>query len=472
MSDPRPDDKTQVLARAPDVDLGAPVTTAPESAAQALAVGTRVGEFEVTGIIGAGGFGIVYLAQDLSLGRQVALKEYMPTALAMRGAGGGVELKSPRDADTFLLGLRSFVNEARLLAQFDHPSLVKVYRFWEANGTAYMVMPFYEGITLKQALRQAPAKPDEAWLQTLLNELLNALEIIHAAQCYHRDIAPDNILLLPSGRPVLLDFGAARRVLGDSSQALTVILKPGYAPLEQYADMPDVKQGAFTDIYALAAVVYCAVTGRPPAPSVARLMTDTVVPLAQLARDRYSDTFLRAIDRALAVKPADRPQTVAEFRQLLRAAGAGAAEGPGRLGQAGEGLSAVARRALESRLRPQAVEPHSLVFASGAADADLVIVETGHVLLATAWPPEAGLELALMGPGMAFGEVAFLNGMPRTAFAGTEDEPALLWRLSRADFDAWVQTHPHDGVVFMGKIAQMGTWRLGATTRQLRGALE
>src|SRR5918999_401773 len=134
-----------------------------------LPIGTRLGEFEIIDLIGEGGFGIVYLAYDHSLDRQVALKEYMPSALAHREDDGvTVVMRSDRHAETFAAGLRSFINEARLLAQFDHHSLVKVYRFWEANGTAYMVMPFYEGITLKQALSQLGGPPDEAWLKTLL----------------------------------------------------------------------------------------------------------------------------------------------------------------------------------------------------------------------------------------------------------------------------------------------------------------
>ena len=283
----------------------------------ALPVGTKIDEFEILDLIGIGGFGIVYLAHDHSLGRLVALKEYMPSSLAARIEGLTVAVKSARLAETFAIGLRSFVNEARMLAQFDNPSLVKVYRFWEDNGTAYMVMPFYEGITLKQALQKMPAPPTEAWLRGVIDPLLDALEVLHQANCFHRDIAPDNILLLNDGRPVLLDFGAARRVISDRTQALTVILKPGYAPLEQYAEVPHVKQGAWTDLYALAAVVYNAVTGRPPVPSVGRSINDTLVPLAKAAAGRYREPFLVAIDRALAVRPEDRPQSIPEFRALL-----------------------------------------------------------------------------------------------------------------------------------------------------------
>ncbi|HMW62846.1 protein kinase [Accumulibacter sp.] len=311
-------DKTWVLpAKAAPASPAAAAAIAVDKESNALSVGTMIGEFEITGLIGIGGFGIVYLAHDQSLGRNIALKEYMPASLAARIDGLTVSVQSDRLAETFAIGLRSFVNEARILAQFDHPALVKVYRFWEANGTAYMVMPFYEGITLKQALQKMPQAPSEDWLRAIINPLLDALEVIHRDNCFHRDIAPDNILLLADGRPLLLDFGAARRVISDRTQALTVILKPGYAPLEQYAEVPQVKQGAWTDIYAMAAVVYNAITGRPPMPSVARSMNDTMPPLSKVAAGRYSAGFLAAIDRALAVKPGDRPQTIAEWRTLL-----------------------------------------------------------------------------------------------------------------------------------------------------------
>jgi hypothetical protein len=300
-----------------DRTIVAPASAAGEDHGNALPVGTRLGEFEITGLIGEGGFGIVYLAYDHSLQRRVALKEYMPSALAARTQGMTVAVRSARHKETFEAGLRSFVNEARLLAQFDHPSLVKVYRFWEANGTAFMVMPFYEGPTLKQALKAMNGPPRQDWLEKLLAQLLDALEIIHRENCFHRDIAPDNILLLKDGRPLLLDFGAARRVIGDMTQALTVILKPGYAPLEQYAEVPHMKQGAWTDIYALAAVVYYAITGKAPVPSVGRMMNDTLAPLSQAAAGRYEERFLKAIDRALAVMPEARPQSVGELRDLL-----------------------------------------------------------------------------------------------------------------------------------------------------------
>jgi serine/threonine protein kinase len=285
--------------------------------ANALPIGHQLHEFEITGLVGEGGFGIVYLARDTQLQRTVAIKEYMPHSLASRAGDLSVNVRSERQRDTFNLGLRSFVNEARLLASFDHPALIKVYRFWEANGTAYMVMPYYQGPTLKGWLREQSQPPDEAWLKALLAPLLDALEAIHADHCYHRDIAPDNILLLGPSKPLLLDFGAARRVIGDATQALTVILKPGYAPVEQYAEVPSMKQGPWTDVYALCAVLYAAINGKAPPPSVGRLMKDDMMPLSQAAKGRYSPAFLQAIDAGLTVHPEQRPRDVAVLRERL-----------------------------------------------------------------------------------------------------------------------------------------------------------
>lgn len=291
-------------------------TTRPHN--DSLPLGTALMEYEIAGFVGQGGFGIVYLADDQSLQRRVAVKEYMPSQLAARDGLTQVSIRSAHHREAFEMGLRSFVNEARLLAQFDHPSLVKVFRFWEANGTAYMAMPYYEGITLKEELRRRGAPPSEAWLMSLLAPLTEALAVIHAQNCYHRDIAPDNIMLMAgSGRPVLLDFGAARRVIGDMTQALTVILKPGYAPLEQYAEMPHMSQGPWTDVYALAAVVHYAITGRTPPVAVSRVVRDDYAPLAQVAAGRYSERFLQAIDRALGLRPEERTASIAQFREEL-----------------------------------------------------------------------------------------------------------------------------------------------------------
>lgn len=308
----KPDDERTLIQ-------GAPFPNLPGEYADALPASTRLHEFEILSVIGQGGFGIVYLAHDLTLDRHVAIKEYMPSALATRTQSMTVSIRSDRHAETFAAGLRSFVNEARLLAQFDHPSLLKVYRFWEDHGTAYMVMPYYLGTTLGNQLNQLTGPPDEVWLKALLSPLLDALAMLHAARCFHRDIAPDNILILPDGRPLLLDFGAARRVIGDMTQALTVILKTGFAPIEQYGAMPNLSQGAWTDLYALGSVVELAITGRTPPQAIARFLADKREPLGVLAAGRYSHAFLTAIDCSLAVLPQNRPQSVEALRALMDA---------------------------------------------------------------------------------------------------------------------------------------------------------
>jgi serine/threonine protein kinase len=288
-----------------------------EFSVNVLPVGTHLGEFEIKGLIGEGGFGIVYLAYDHSLERQVALKEYMPSGLATRTTKMAVSVRSQKKMDTFTAGLKSFINEARMLAQFDSPALVKVHSFWEGNGTAYMVMPYYEGMTLKQALQTHKIQPTEGWIRMLLADLCDAIDILHRAHCLHRDIAPDNILLLKDGRPLLLDFGAARRVIGDLTQCFTAILKPGFAPIEQYADIAGLRQGAWTDIYALAAVVYYLITGKAPPPSVARMVHDELVPAREAGKGRYSEAFLATIDKALAVRPEQRFHSIDELRRAF-----------------------------------------------------------------------------------------------------------------------------------------------------------
>jgi hypothetical protein len=412
---PAPDDPAAPAAPgAPELDpdrtllareeVSLPTAPARPASSNVLPEGTQLAEFSVTGVIGEGGFGIVYRAHDRALQRTVAVKEYMPSALAARLADTRVVVKSEQHRETFEVGLKSFINEARLLAQFDHPALVKVFRFWAANGTAYMAMPLYEGGTLKHALKQMAPPPDEAWLRKLLVPLLDAIELLHNADCLHRDIAPDNILMGPGStpetpRPVLLDFGAARRVIGGQTQALTVILKPGYAPIEQYDEIPGMKQGPWTDLYALGAVMHFAITGKPPPPSVGRLVHDAWVPLSTAAAGRYSPGFLAAIDAVLAARPEDRPRNVAQWREML--ANGAAAAGSAAASAAAPAASAAAPRSMAAATAPQdtqasavaptapaRVDPMSTVrprwlraIGIGAAAAGLVIAVAWGVLL-------------------------------------------------------------------------------------------
>lgn len=299
-----------------------PLLTAelPLAHVDALPVGTRLAEFEVQSLLGVGGFGMVYRAYDHSLHRTVAIKEYMPSALASRQAGLAVSIRSSVDQTSYQSGLASFVAEARLLAQFDHPSLVKVYRFWEAHNTAYMVMPLYSGMTLKQARKQMEGPPPEAWLRTVLWSILQALQLLHENQTLHRDVSPDNIFLQDIGPPVLLDLGAARRAISENSQKLTAILKVNYAPIEQYADAEGLTPGPWSDLYSLAGVVYGCLRNEAPLSATARLVRDSMPSMDSVALtveayfgQAYSPAFVNTIRHALAIPPAERPQSVQAF---------------------------------------------------------------------------------------------------------------------------------------------------------------
>ncbi|MBC7711413.1 MAG: serine/threonine protein kinase, partial [Rhizobacter sp.] len=241
--------------------------------ANCLATGTQVSDFEIIGLIGEGGFGIVYLARDTSLDRIVALKEFMPAAFAGRIDGVRVAVRAANHRATFDAGLKSFINESKMLAKFAHPALVEVFRFWEGNGTAYMAMRLYRGETLRQVLSKGSDDFTEDRIAQVMGPIFDALEMLHREQVFHRDIAPDNIIL-SEGRSVLLDFGSARKIIGDATQALTTVLKPGYAPLEQYSDDGTMKQGAWTDVYALGGVLYHLATGKVPLQAVSRMMSD------------------------------------------------------------------------------------------------------------------------------------------------------------------------------------------------------
>ncbi len=289
----------------------------PSGFGHALPAGTRLRDYEITELVAESGFGFVYLGWDHSLQRKVAVKEYMPASMASRVSGSSaIVVKSDRHLDTFKAGLKSFVNEARLLARFDHPSLVKVYRFWEENGTAYMVMPFYEGPTLKTALAELGHVPSESELRAWLKPVLNAVTVLHDGETWHQNIGPDSIMLTPVG-PVLLGFAAAEHAIAAMNHTPAAALKPGFAAIEQYGGIAQTTRGPWTDLYALAAVVYAAITGEDPVPAADRLADDRLPALSTIAAGLYSASFLGAIDAALAVQPERRPRDHLRFRALM-----------------------------------------------------------------------------------------------------------------------------------------------------------
>ena len=289
----------------------------------ALPIGYRLHWFQIESILGVGGFGITYLARDGNLKRSVAIKEFLPSDLSVRREDSTVEPISEDESETFRWGLDRFLSEARTLARFQHPNIVGVHSVFEANNTAYMVMEYEQGRSLGTVLRE-PDSCREENLRALLMPLLDGLEQVHEAGFVHRDIKPNNLFVRDDGSPVVLDFGSARQALGVETRTLTSLVTPGFAPFEQYnATRDGDKQGPWTDIYALGATLYRAVTGKGPVDALTRAGAilkghkDVLVPAAMAAGDRYSASFLHAIDRALAFQPEARPQTIAEWRVMF-----------------------------------------------------------------------------------------------------------------------------------------------------------
>ena len=290
----------------------------PPTAGSTLPPNARLNEYQIVRELGAGGFGITYLAYDHNLNGPVALKEYFYAGLAMRGSDGSVSPISTRRADNYKWGRDRFLVEAQTLTGLNHPNIVRVRRFFEANNTAYIVMDYVEGEPLSAFLERHGTLNPEEW-RPWLEALLDGLEHVHGKDYLHRDIKPDNIVLrvdeTGASQPVLIDFGAARRAAADKTPQLTAVHTPRYAPLEQYSSTS--RQGPFTDIYSLAAVSYRALAGEPPPNAADRVEKDAFRQLTEHLK-RPDDPLLAAIDSALAVRAVDRPQTVSEWRALMR----------------------------------------------------------------------------------------------------------------------------------------------------------
>ena len=281
----------------------------------ALPPGTRVQDFEFHRVLGHGGFGITYLGWNVALDIPVAIKEYLPADLAMREQDMSVLPKSSGDEADFHWGLDRFLDEARVMARFKHPNIVQVQHFFQAHGTAYIVMEYVEGETLSDFLKRRGTLT-ESELKNILLPLLAGLIEVHEAGILHRDIKPGNILLRAAdGSPVLVDFGAARQAVGARSRSVTAVLTPGYAPIEQYSSRGH--QGPWTDIYALGGVCYQALTGRVPDEAMDRVRQDPLISITEAAKGKATDSFLSAVDWSLRVEEADRPQGVRVWRSAL-----------------------------------------------------------------------------------------------------------------------------------------------------------
>lgn len=281
---------------------------------QTLPQGTLLAnEYLIEEVLGFGGFGITYRARDTLLDVDVAIKEYFPSSMVKRSAATGIVLSREIQEQEFEWGLGRFLDEARRLARLKHPNIVRCSRFFTENDTAYFVMSFERGVPLG---RYFGTVPSQAQLDAILAPILSALSFIHGQGIYHRDLAPDNILVRHDGSPVLLDFGASRHEVAQSSRTFAAIVKSGYSPIEQY-DTTSRQQGPWTDIYAMGATLYALVCGTPPPDAVSRVSGDRYVPAREAARGAYRSQFLDAIDRALALYPASRPQSVGAWTAML-----------------------------------------------------------------------------------------------------------------------------------------------------------
>lgn len=283
-----------------------------------LKTGVMLKNYQIIRVLGEGGFGITYLAKDIELGLEVVIKEYFPNEFSIRKQDSTIIAKGSSVQD-FSKGLQRFKEEAQTLAKFNHPSIVKILSYFEANKTAYFVMEYEAGIDLSQYLKQKNTSIQQDEIFSIIMPILEGLKEVHTYKYLHRDIKPGNILLRSNKSPVLIDFGASKLVTGDVSKSITSMLTEGYAPLEQYST--DIKkQGPFTDIYAVAAVIYKMITGKVPPSAQTRsyqLLSegdDPFQPLQTLKLSGYDEKFLRAVDRALAVNAKDRPQNVQEFQ--------------------------------------------------------------------------------------------------------------------------------------------------------------
>ena len=284
----------------------------------ALPVNTRIGGYVIMNELGSGGFGITYRARDLMLDRDVVIKEYFPATFAQRLKDHTVVSRADGSQEGYEWGRGKFHQEAQILARHKHQNLVEVIRLLpNYNGTSYMVLDFIDGDNLKVWLKTLRRRPTQEELDGMLYPLLDALERVHAAGHLHRDIAPKNIMVNKQAIPILIDFGAARQIIAERSQTLAALLTPGYAPTEQYgASVRD--QGPWTDIYALAATFYEAISGRLPPEGPERTLEDRCVPAVEIGSGRYRQSFLEAVDWGLKPLPKQRPQSVSEWRRMMQ----------------------------------------------------------------------------------------------------------------------------------------------------------
>ena len=280
---------------------------------------TVIGGYRVVRKISAGGFGVVYLAVDKE-GQQVAVKEYLPSALTMRDAGALVPQVAPEKLSLYRLGLKSFFEEGRSLAQISHPSVVSVLNFFRQNETVYMVMNYLEGATLQDFIVTARDLKKqkvfrESTIRSLFDEILRGLRIVHQHKMLHLDLKPANIMITDDNRAVMLDFGAAREVLNKEGNFTRPMYTPGFAAPEMYRR--DSTMGPWTDIYAIGACIYSCMQGYPPNDAPQRLEKDRLALSLTRLRGVYSDNLIEVVEWCMSLDPLSRPQSVFALQKEL-----------------------------------------------------------------------------------------------------------------------------------------------------------
>jgi serine/threonine protein kinase len=287
----------------------------PQQVNQPLPAGYVLNGYRIDKPLSSGGFSIVYLARDEN-GTPFAIKEYLPASLPLRTDGLEIRIHDDANLSVFRHGLKCFFEEGRALAMITHPNVVRVENFFRANDTCYMVMQYVRGRTLQFHIQRHRHEFSEGFIRRIFTHLLNGLREVHTNKLLHLDIKPANIFIAMEGRPVLLDFGAARITLSEEATKLKPMYTAGFAAPEHYRFDPK-ELGPWSDIYSVGATIYTCIAGTPPQASDAREEKDRIIPLRTLARQSYSDSLYAIVDACLQVDPLKRPQTAYELQKML-----------------------------------------------------------------------------------------------------------------------------------------------------------
>ena len=281
---------------------------------QTLPIGYILQDYIITQVLSTGGFSFVYLAQDLNK-KTVAIKEYMPTGLALREDGATVLLGTDDDAATFKHGLKCFFEEGLALAKIDHKNIVRVTNFFRENNTVYMVMQYEHGKSLQDYILSQPEPVSEKFVRRVFGELLNGLREVHTQKLLHLDIKPANIYIRQDGSPVLLDFGSARQTLTQVQSKLSPSYTPGFAPPEQYFERKQL--GPWSDIYSVGASMYSCLVRSAPIAANLRVKQDFLAPAVKVGKGIYTQELLQIIDNSLKLDYMQRPQSVFSLQKTL-----------------------------------------------------------------------------------------------------------------------------------------------------------